>query len=1186
MSLAYLFDSNIQFQDKSGNNNVNGFLRVYIDNTDDRAVTYKDFNGTLNQADIRLDNNGRAVVIVDDSKTYRLEVYGTTGVLLWTLYPISPKATGINETLEALVAAVKSHTIAIEGLALGKKNKQQAKVISGTTTQTVKSLSQNADGEITVEFEDIDFPYNIQINSPDDSIEVGTPVVDQEQKKETIPISVKRPGLVKAYPEDTEPKTLIDKLEIEDTIDDDPDYQPLLEIVPTDGKVAINEDRLHETLDGLGGALDSVIETIDELDVDSVPHAYLHSTLNQSAGDSVTTGTQINVFALTADLVGNCFEFEQTTTIDDTPFGYVWIEPGTYLINASVTLQWVGNPRGTFVAKVGSVMGENFDFSQEQEIKRNTTKVVTIPNRMKLSVNITYDAGTPVMGFWIQSMQVVKLAGGMSQTNITHDSTLTGKGSVAEPLGVNNQVVAQNALAGNLAPAFDPTRTEDNKYLAGESVTYDGKVYVFKDDHYGAWAAADVEQKDVLDIIASQSLQYKIDFVGKDNVYVSYKLYGCAGKKFAFFPNVRTWDKSGVTQTNIRIFEIAETLNDGTRQNFVDIVQHSVGDVFNLSEYYFEVDENTNFITIGGRASEGVPFGGKLLDLSSVDVFNTTRYYSIPIDFSSAGREYRKYINAYTAKSTEVVSVEIDIKSYNFVAGSNDLLNIQVNNGNTRKYTNHIAYRRAETALKSTICVDNISLEADDVLSLYGSLDSLNCVVTITKKSNLDDEVHSLSTDTECVQLKELMELGGIRIAANEWFYYDSSSPAGYYNRARLNSNKALFLKAGDKICSKNWEDMMMYCGVIPLAPDSSYSPIIVVNNGWNKDDIVCPEEGWYVFVISKRDQSNWVSVFEREEFCSRVYLDKSKKSVGEKVAAILDNGKAHSYYGDVLPLRHNFFVEELADEDLTDVTTMPQGMAIFNNYLIDLFHSGKARLYNITNSFAITPLTSLFSLGSYDANNNHSNCASFGVDYYDEDDVLPVLYVTQYIAGSWKCFVERVDVVGSSTLVQTISLPSGVFGYNCDWVIDRQNKKLIVFGNTIDSSTSSNKHRVLVFNIPDLASSSVTLSVSDAVEDYYMEDYSDEIVTSKGGKLWFSVQGGFAYDGLLYCAASGDNYSSETDNRVKIIYAWDWKNKRLHSRIPLDKVIYGEIEDADFHNGAIVVKAGYLKNKFYRLYT
>lgn len=90
MALAYLFDPNKQFQDKDGRNATNGFLRVYIDGTDDRATTYRDFDETLNAADIRLDNNGRAVVIVDKARTYRLEVYGRNGSMLWTQHPLFP----------------------------------------------------------------------------------------------------------------------------------------------------------------------------------------------------------------------------------------------------------------------------------------------------------------------------------------------------------------------------------------------------------------------------------------------------------------------------------------------------------------------------------------------------------------------------------------------------------------------------------------------------------------------------------------------------------------------------------------------------------------------------------------------------------------------------------------------------------------------------------------------------------------------------------------------------------------------------------------------------------------------------------------------------------------------------------------------------------------------------------------
>lgn len=87
----------MQFQDRNGVNNVAGFLRVYYEGTDDRATTYKDFIGTLNPADIPLDNNGRAVVIADSEKEYRVEVYSASGALLWTQHPVFPQGGGGSE---------------------------------------------------------------------------------------------------------------------------------------------------------------------------------------------------------------------------------------------------------------------------------------------------------------------------------------------------------------------------------------------------------------------------------------------------------------------------------------------------------------------------------------------------------------------------------------------------------------------------------------------------------------------------------------------------------------------------------------------------------------------------------------------------------------------------------------------------------------------------------------------------------------------------------------------------------------------------------------------------------------------------------------------------------------------------------------------------------------------------------
>jgi hypothetical protein len=315
--------------------------------------------------------------------------------------------------------------------------------------------------------------------------------------------------LVKAYPEDTEAGTLIDKLEVVDNVRDpeDPEDAPLLSLETTvDGqgnrKVGINEDNLQHGFRSLTNVVSDVIDTLDSMDFDEVPHGSFGSSLNQSPGDGTSTSIQVSIFRPIETTVGDAISWTKTTEIGGEDFGTVTLEPGTYIICSDITCQWVGVPAGTYLPQVGNVLGEPFDFSQQQEVHRRTTNVVTVSTATQFKMRISFDAATPVMGFWINSAQIVKIAGGMSQTNVAHDSTLTGKGSVAEPLGVNNQVVAQNALAGNVASEFVPNNTEAK---AGQPYVYGGMLYIAKEDYNGDWDSAKFYQVDIAGVFQSKS---------------------------------------------------------------------------------------------------------------------------------------------------------------------------------------------------------------------------------------------------------------------------------------------------------------------------------------------------------------------------------------------------------------------------------------------------------------------------------------------------------------------------------------------------------------------------------------------------------------------------------------------------------------------------------------------------------
>lgn len=90
----YLVDPLLGFQTKSGSLNTAGIIRVFDAATDDPVVTYKDFAGTENSQDIRLDDNGRAVIIADDSRAYRVDVCDRYGALLYNQTPMYAKGGG------------------------------------------------------------------------------------------------------------------------------------------------------------------------------------------------------------------------------------------------------------------------------------------------------------------------------------------------------------------------------------------------------------------------------------------------------------------------------------------------------------------------------------------------------------------------------------------------------------------------------------------------------------------------------------------------------------------------------------------------------------------------------------------------------------------------------------------------------------------------------------------------------------------------------------------------------------------------------------------------------------------------------------------------------------------------------------------------------------------------------------
>ena len=245
-----------QFNNKNGSILTSGKIYIYYQGRTALATTYHDEDGTVvNSNPVLLDNNGRATVFVNPIYSYTIVVcdyygqelfsqditihdavsvakdvlvLGTDGTVLvdtenlpnGVKYDLSVNTdiiatkksvddvktdlTNLTEVVNnnsekieantAEIGQIKEDVAGIESALSNKKDKQSANTFTGSATKTIKNISQNANGELSVEFEDIDLPSevpNVEITSEDNSIKVSeTTVVETNTKKFDLSVKV------------------------------------------------------------------------------------------------------------------------------------------------------------------------------------------------------------------------------------------------------------------------------------------------------------------------------------------------------------------------------------------------------------------------------------------------------------------------------------------------------------------------------------------------------------------------------------------------------------------------------------------------------------------------------------------------------------------------------------------------------------------------------------------------------------------------------------------------------------------------------------------------------------------------------------------------------------------------------------------------------------------------------------
>lgn len=201
-----------QFQNKNGSNLVGGKVYIYYQGRTALATTYHDEEGTVVNANpVLLDNNGRATVFADTIYSYTIVVCDYYGKELFsqdiTLHDAISTAKdviviGSDGSIKADATtlpngvqydlSVNTDIIATKESVANKKDKQNELNFNGSATKTVKKITQNANGELNVEFEDINLPQevpNVDITSEDKSIKVFE-TTDVQTNTKTFDLSV------------------------------------------------------------------------------------------------------------------------------------------------------------------------------------------------------------------------------------------------------------------------------------------------------------------------------------------------------------------------------------------------------------------------------------------------------------------------------------------------------------------------------------------------------------------------------------------------------------------------------------------------------------------------------------------------------------------------------------------------------------------------------------------------------------------------------------------------------------------------------------------------------------------------------------------------------------------------------------------------------------------------------------
>ena len=273
-------------------------------------------------------------------------------------------------------------------------------------------------------------------------------------------------------------------------------------------------------------------------------------------------------------------------------------------------------------------------------------------------------------------------------------------------------------------------------------------------------------------------------------------------------------------------------------------------------------------------------------------------------------------------------------------------------------------------------------------------------------------------------------------------------------------------------------------------------------------------------------------------------------------ISQLIDKSINYSYSGNV-NIGNTYTVSNYTTYIPTSSSlpsTTQQGMSIYNGKAFLLYDKGGLAIYDLINKQAVAE----FTLASASAD-NHCNSANFSNEIIS-GGTYPLLYISECY-GQHRCFVENITNSGSA-LVQTITFSNengdytnSTYNNAFDWILDNDTGMLMTYGLMSDG-----KHKIKMFAKPSTSNATVTLSETDVIDEWVVEDYIYPALSSN-----YTYQGNCAKGGIIYLLTWQSNE----------IICISEDTHAMTARVPLTYNTTGEPEDLAIYADTMFVVYG-----------